>query len=172
MVMFDENQMLKKFNSVDEIICYFCTIRLNYYTKRKLFMLDDYNNKLIYITNKLRFIRAVMNDELVLRNRDESDIITDLESNNYYKQIKDKNDIESVENGSYNYLLSMQIRSFTREKIESLTKDKNDLEDKIRQLQQKEEKTIWLNDLEELEREYPKFIRELSKDNEGKVRKK
>ena len=66
----------------------------------------------------------------------------------------------------------MQIRSFTREKIESLTKDKNDIEDKIRQLQQKEEKTIWLNDLEELEREYPKFIRELSKDNEGKVHKK
>lgn len=172
MVMFDENQMLKKFNSVDEIICYFCTIRLKYYAKRKLFMLDDYHNKLIFITNKLRFIRAVMNDELILRNRDESDIITDLESNNYYKQIKDKNDIESLENGSYNYLLSMQIRSFTREKIESLTKDKNDLEDKIRQLQQKEEKAIWLNDLEELEREYPKFIRELSKDNEGKAHKK
>ena len=168
MVMFGEDGMLRKFNTVDEVIIYFCTVRLKYYIKRKLFMLTDYQTRLKFICNKLRFITAVMNDELILKNREETEILLELEENNYAKQ----NDTESsTTSGSYNYLLSMQIRSFTREKITLLTKEKNDLELKITDLQGTEEKTLWLNDLEELEREYPKFIKELSKDNKHILRK-
>ena len=175
MVMFDENGCLKKFNSTDEIIDYFCIIRLKYYVKRKEYLLNEYQTKLKFVNNKLRFIRAVMADEIILKNRKEVDIHKELEELNYDKHIKNNTDPieEDTENiSSYNYLLSMQIRSFTSEKIEQLTKEKIDLESKVLQLQETSEKTMWLNDIDELEQEYPKFIRELSKDNEKVKNKK
>ena len=180
MVMFDEKGCLRKFNSTDEIIDYFCIIRLKYYVKRKEYLLNEYQTRLKFINNKLRFIIAVMADEIILRNRKEIDIFTDLENLNYDKNLKNNEGMSREENSEgentdtkgYNYLLSMQIRSFTSEKLEQLNKEKFDLDNKVIELQETSEKTMWLNDIAELEKEYPKFIKELSKDNDSKSKKK
>jgi DNA topoisomerase-2 len=55
MHMFDENQKLKKYENVYDIIDKYMIVRMEYYAKRKAFVLDKLNRDVILISNKARF---------------------------------------------------------------------------------------------------------------------
>lgn len=163
MVLFNQEEQLKKFDTVDEIINYFCTVRYAFYVERKRHMLKALESELMYLGNKERFIQEVIDETLNIMNEEEQSIISVLEERNYDKDSKMKIEIdedgEEKEIGGYDYLLRMQVRTFTANKVRQIRNDIASLQEKVDGLRATSEKQLWINDLEEFEVEYSRFLR-------------
>jgi DNA topoisomerase-2 len=68
MVLFRADGTLKRYNDALEILCEWYKNRKPYYAKRKEWMIQKLNAEHKRISNKLRFILAVIADELKIRN--------------------------------------------------------------------------------------------------------
>ena len=90
MVLFTENNKLKKFYTVDDIIEMFCKKRYVYYQLRKKSQLKKLNQQLKILSNKYRFLQDVMNDKLVIFKKDYDVIVESLTKNKYDKYNKPK----------------------------------------------------------------------------------
>ena len=148
MVLFTDDSKVIKFKSVKEIITYFCEKRIQFYEKRKKYQLKIMRSNLKILQNKVKFLEEVMDENLVINKRSEDEICNDMDSHEYDK--KDE---------SYDYLLNMNIRSFTSEKIDKMSSDIVELEGKINNLESKTEKDIWRKDLDNFESEYRKIYK-------------
>jgi DNA topoisomerase-2 len=158
MVLFTSEGKIKKFNNVNEIIDEFCTVRLSFYKKRKKYILDNLKKEIKYLGNKKRFLEAVIEGDILLFqqkghkriSRSSEDILKELEEKKYDKDPKE---------GTYDYLLRIQVRGITKEKIDSL---RNDIESKLNEQKSLESKTprhLWNNDLDYFTQEYKKFFK-------------
>jgi DNA topoisomerase-2 len=172
MVLFDETGHIKKYDNVEQIIDSFCKVRLSYYIKRKAHMLKQLQHDITFLGNKKRFLGEVMSGDIKLfddsgktrKSRKTVDLFNDLESRGYDKNTKEEKDDDDEEKGAYNYLLSMQFRSITEEKIDKL---KNDIESKIKtrnSLSKRTEKDLWISDLDEFEKGYEKWLKVIAKE--------
>lgn len=151
MVLFDEKNKIKKYDSVYEILNSFCTVRYKYYHLRKEYQLKQLGIELKMLQNKERFISEVMDDTLDIMKKKETVIIRKLQQRNYDEDLK-------KENGGYEYLLGMQIRNFTEEKVTSLQKEIEVLISKIQTLTNTTEKQLWLNDIDEFKVKYDEWL--------------
>ena len=151
MVLFDEKNKIKKYDSVFEILNRFCVVRYRYYHLRKEYQLRQLGVELKMLQNKERFISEVMDDTLDIMKKKEAVIILKLKERNYDEDLK-------KENGGYEYLLGMQVRSFTEEKVNSLRNEIRVLIDKIETLQNTTEKQLWINDLDEFKIKYDEWL--------------
>ena len=154
MVLFDENNCLKKYDTTDEIIDNFCKIRLSYYVKRKKHQIKNLENSLRHLSNKQRFILEVISKKLKIMNVSEKVIVETLRNRKY--------DEDSSE-GGYDYLLRLQVRTFTAEKVDSIRKEIEKVEKAIKVLKKTSEQKIWLSELKELEKHYEKWLKDLQK---------
>ena len=68
MVLFDQRGKLRRYNSAAHILTEWYKLRLPYYETRKDWMVGKLDAELRRISNKLRFILAVLSDELKIRN--------------------------------------------------------------------------------------------------------
>lgn len=131
---------ITKFKTVQEIMQVFCKKRLAYYGKRKKYQLKHLRHDLMMSRNKNRFLKAVMDKTLEIFQVPEEQVIESLEKGKYDK-VDEK----------YEYLLSMNIRSFTKAKIDELKKKISNLKDQITTLESQTPKDLWEIDLQELE---------------------
>lgn len=178
MVLFDENGCIKKYESTDEIIDAFCQVRIVYYAKRKKHLIDHMNRDISLMGNKKRFLEEVMNGDMKLfdasgkirKSRKIADIVKDLEERGYDKDTKvvneddNEDDDENEVKGGYDYLLRLQFRSITEERINKL---KNDIASNIKArdaLTKKTEKDLWTDDLDEFEKAYTKWLKIMEKE--------
>jgi len=183
MVLFT-NEGLRKFESVDEIIDYFCTIKYDYYGKRKKNILEKLEKELTLLGNKKRFMIDVIDQNIILYKKDGKknqarpidEIIYELEERKYdkiFRETKNTSKEESAdhdgEHGSehgYEYLLRMQFLSITKEKISKLENDISSLLEKRNELSSTTEKEMWLKELEIFEEEYLKFEESLQMEDD------
>jgi DNA gyrase/topoisomerase IV subunit B len=165
MVLFNQEERLKKYNQVDDIIDDFCKVRYEYYIKRKKHQINELETEIKFLGNKERFVNAVMNNSLNVMNVPEDDIVKELEKQKYDKFFGnniENPDVEEDTNTSskgYDYLLRLQIRTFTKEKVKKL---KNDIASKIEDLntlKSTSERNIWNSELDEFSLEYQKFLK-------------
>jgi len=162
--MFDENEKIKKFENISQIINTFCVQRYKYYVLRKEYMINNIEKKIRIFKNKMRFINEVMDDKLVLKRKKESVIIIELEERGYDK-----------EEDSYSYLLALPVRVFTDEKIEELKENIRKLEEELENIKKTSEKEMWVNDLDDFEKAYGEWlddIQESEKKSESRRKKK
>jgi DNA topoisomerase-2 len=178
MVLFDENGSIKKYNNVDEIIDSFCRIRMMYYVKRKKHLIDQMDHDIKFLGNKKRFLEEVLNGNIKLfdasgkirKSRKTADLMADLESRGYDKDTKvekkkDEDDEDEKEDtGGYDYLLRLQFRSITEERINKLEKDISSKIESRKGLSKKKEKDLWVSDLDEFEKAYTKWLKVIEKE--------
>ena len=69
MYLFDENQKLKKYNSVEDIIEKYYPVRLKGYQDRKKYILEELENKSKLYSNKARFIKENCDGVIDLRKK-------------------------------------------------------------------------------------------------------
>ena len=143
MVAFDRNSVLKKYNSVNDILNEFVDTRKLYYDKRKIYSLDKLSECIKLNTLKMRFIQQFIDGEIEIMKKSKSMIEEQLKSNNYPKI-----------DGSYDYLLRMPIYNLTLEQIQELedTISKKQLEHDT--LVSKTVNELWLDDINILEKNY------------------
>jgi DNA topoisomerase II len=127
---------VKKYECAEEILWDFYEYRKSFYVKRKEYIDLTLSNELKLLTEKLRFIKMVMDSQILVFRRKKSDIITDIESNNFEK-IKD----------SYNHLLEIKIHAFTEDKLNELQSKIGTLTQELDILRSKSSNDLWLEDL-------------------------
>jgi DNA topoisomerase-2 len=160
MHLFDSNGTIKKYDSVIEIMDEYYTVRLDLYLKRKEYLLNILKYEVKKISNKVKFILMIINKELKINNRPKAAIEEDLITHKFKKF-----------DGNYNYLLTMPIHNLTMEKINELKKQQEDKENEYNELEKLTPENIWLMELEKLEKEYNKWIKNKNSDDKIVVKK-
>lgn len=139
----DENGKLKIFDSTYDIIKYFVDFRLKYYHKRKQFMLDKMNHELKILSNRGKFIKAILDGKIKINNVPKAEIITQIESIG----------LDKIDD-SYDYLLRMPIYSLTKELFDKLKEDFSNKKLEIKKLEETDPKDMYLSDLDELKKKF------------------
>ena len=137
----DENEKLKIFDCVEDIVKYFVDFRLVFYQKRKDYLIDKLTKELRVLAFKAKFIKSIIDKKLVVNNVKKEVIVKWLDDNKFEK-IDD----------SYNYLLNMPIYSLTNERYMELMKNAKDKKEELDLIKEKEPKEMYLTDLNELKK--------------------
>jgi len=167
MNLYDENNKLKNFKSPEAILEYYYTHRLNYYELRRQNIINNLEQDLFLLSTKARFILDVINDDVKIRNIPKAEVVKQLENLKYPKMVnsilinmdkmteKQRNDSSY---GSYDFLISMPIYNLTKEKVDDLLKEKENLEATLTLMKSKTDKILWEEDLKLFEGEYKKHM--------------
>jgi DNA topoisomerase-2 len=139
----DEFGKLKIFETSEEIIEYFTKFRLAYYNIRKQHTLDKLNRELKILSNRGRFIKAILDEKLKINNVSKIEIIKGIETLGL-EQIDD----------SYDYLLRMSIYSLTKELFDKMKQDFTAKKEEIKILEDTDPKDMYLLDLSELKKKF------------------
>ena len=78
MVLFSPEGKLKKYDTVEEILETFFNLRLQYYTIRKDYMISVLKKEVATLTNKARFIKMVIEDELIIKKKKRVILVNEL----------------------------------------------------------------------------------------------
>ena len=159
MHLFNEEQQLKKYNDVYEIIKAFMDVRLKFYAKRKTHQLNELQRRVTLLSNKARFIEMQCKDELDLRRKKKDEVVSLLQSHKFDKMEGD---------ADYKYLRQMPMDSVLEENIIKLRKERDQSKEEYETLIATQEKAIWLHELDDLETAYGIYRTEREKRQQGR----
>jgi DNA gyrase/topoisomerase IV subunit A len=138
----DENGEMKIFETCSEIINYFMDFRLKFYIKRKEYQILQIEKNLLLLTNRAKFIKMIIDDELIINKRTKAEIEKDLV----------KNKFDQIE-GSYDYLLRMAISSLGKEQYDKMVKEVAESKKELIAAKKLEPREVFKSDLEQLAKE-------------------
>jgi hypothetical protein len=117
-----------------------------------------------HISNKVRFILEIIEDKFDIMNVPEQEIIRKLVEDGYDRE-NEASTVAEDEGSSkgYEYLLRLNVRNFTAEKVENLKKDLTLIEATIKDIEGTDAKKMWLNDLGDFEGEHTKWLKTINK---------
>lgn len=142
MHMFDEREKLVKYDTPEEIIDHYMSVRMDIYKKRKAHLLAALEHEAIVLNNKARFISDILNDKLDLRRKKKEMVKALLKAENY-AIIDDDED--------YAYLVRLPMDSVTQENVTKLLESKKSKLTELDVLKSTTERDMWLNELNTLE---------------------
>ena len=163
MNMFDANEKLKKYNTPEEIVDDYYPVRIEYYQKRKTYLLDALRKELLVLSNRARYISEILDDTIDLRRKTTAMMVQILKDRKYDMQMQNGDDIDDRDGGDsgsagYKYLLKLPMDSVSEENVEKLRTEKEKKEKELAYLESKTTENLWQDDLAELEEEYKKFM--------------
>jgi len=161
MNLFNYEDKLKKYDSVEEIIDDYFDIRLDYYEERKNFMIDALEKELLVLSNKAKYIKELLDGTIDLRKKKKQEISKMLLENNY-------NIIDDDE--EFKYLVKMPMDSVSDENVEKLLKDHKEKQDELERIKHTTIQQMWLSELEILENEYQEYQKEREQAQLGEIK--
>jgi DNA topoisomerase-2 len=144
--MFDENCKLKKYEDVHELIRGYYPVRLAAYRKRKTYLVNEMQRRMLVLTNKARYIEFTLIDKIDLRRKNAEAVTKMLDTNGF-----DKVD------GDYKYLVKMPMDSVTIENVDRLRKERDDTQKELDVLIGTTLEQMWMKELNDLEKEYATY---------------
>ena len=155
MHLFDANDTLQKYEKVSDIIDSYYDVRLKLYKTRKDYMITSLEKVLIRLTNRAKYIKENLDGTIDLRKKNKEQVNQMLESKGYYKIMdNDENDY------NYKYLIKMPMDSVTEENVERLNKERGDKEAELEIIKNTTINKMWLNELDELKKQYMEYKEE------------
>jgi DNA topoisomerase-2 len=136
----DENNRVREFKSVEEILDAFIDIRLKYYDKRKAHLTNKISTELKRLISKMLFFKGIIDKTIVISNKSKDNIEKQLEKIDKIIKIDD----------SYDYLLNSPLHSITKEKIIQLKEQIVKLKEELDGIKKSTITTMWSNDLIQL----------------------
>ena len=149
MYVIDNNGYPRKYASAELLLSDFCYFRLPYYEKRQNYWLGEWRKQVQKENNRYKFVKLVVDKKLNMHQDDEK-----LEANMLQLGLEQLSDTPS-----FDYLLSMQMRSMTKKRLEEIKKEIDVLQAKIEDWESKTPSDLWKLDLEKFKTEYPKFVK-------------
>ena len=153
MNLFNSEDKLKKYNSVNEIIDDFFNVRLEYYGLRKEYLIDVLERELIVLSNKAKYIQEVLNGTIDLRKKKKDEIIQMLQTKGYQKIVNENNVVDE----EYKYLVRMPMDSVSEENVEKLLNDYDRKQKELAEIKAMSYQQMWLRELDALEQEYVNY---------------
>uniref|UniRef100_A0A453T0C0 DNA topoisomerase (ATP-hydrolyzing) n=2 Tax=Aegilops tauschii subsp. strangulata TaxID=200361 RepID=A0A453T0C0_AEGTS len=166
MRLFDSDGKIRKYDTPEDILKDFFKLRLQFYGRREAVMLQNIGEELLMLKNKVRFILAVISGDIKLFKRNRAERFLELKQKGY--EPFPKRNItpdpvavggatevdEGIHASDYEYLIAMAVGgTFTPEKVQELIAQQKKLEDEAESLGKATPKTLWLRDLDALEKE-------------------
>lgn len=173
LVLFNKDRKITRYSNIGEIMEEHFLVREDYYRKRKDFMIARLTRECEILANKVRFILAVVNSELIINKKQKASLVQELHSKGFatkrqldmiFKEPTLQSDSESVKESEseteiglivpskeYDYLLSMPLWSLTYEKVEALKKEFNEKQAQLVILKKTTIYEMWMQDLEALD---------------------
>lgn len=140
----DENNKIIECKSIYDVIDHYYDLRLNYYEKRKAWLIKDLTRRLIENVSRYTFINAVIGGEIVIAKKEDDEIIKQLEKFDKIVKIND----------SYDYLLAMQMRSMTKAHLDKLKEQLLALKAELLRVREMTTVDMWKEDLEEFKKAF------------------
>jgi len=148
MVLFDKNETLQKYNSVQKILKTFCADRYDLYVKRREGILKAMEFDLKILQNKKRFISEITEGKLVIKDKEDDELEEELKKKKY-----------ATKDDKYDYLTTIQMRQITKTKIKELQTQIDKLTKDIDTYRKLTPLDIWKNELSELSSKYQDYIK-------------
>ena len=161
MNLFNSEDKLKKYESVEEIIDDYFDIRLEYYEDRKDFMIESLEKELMILSNKAKYIQELLNGTIDLRKKKKQEII-DILQDKEYDTIDDDEE--------FKYLVRMPMDSVSDENVDKLLKDHHSKQDELDRIKATTIQQMWLSELEIFENEYQEYQKEREQSQIGDVK--
>ena len=165
---YDDKGIIQKYDSPEEIITEFSKVRLDFYAKRKGHLLADYQLRHGKASARFKFVTSIIDGSLDIYRKSRA-VVEDLLATQGYPRFGGSTSSEEADEnntgGSYQYLLSMQISSFTEETLKDLQKQIEDLTACITVLTNKLPEDLWLDELKMIQAEYKTMLENWLKDN-------
>jgi DNA topoisomerase-2 len=136
MHLFHPTHGIKKYESAEEILVDFMEIRIEYYNKRKSYILESLKKEFTELQNKAKFIKYVVEDKITIFKQKKSSIEERLEELKFLK-IGDK----------FDYLLNIKTYQYTEEEIKTLTDKVKEIHQEIKILKQTPIIDLWKEDI-------------------------
>jgi DNA topoisomerase-2 len=175
LVAFDHQGRIHKYASPLDILEEFYGVRLQYYQQRHRYMQGELERERARLTNQARFVKAIIDGDLVVSKKKKSALVAELDEAQYRRFPKvadakkqgefeavvnndevDENDDEETAAGAndFDYLLGMAIWSLTQERVDKLNAQIADKEAELYDLCSKTPKDLWNADLDALSEEW------------------
>lgn len=127
---------LIKYNSPLDILEEWIDVRLDYYKRRKIYLLQELRHKLERIECELWFITGIIDGTITVFRRTRADIID---------QITRGLPLQAPT--STDYLLTLPVSSFTQEKLNKLEQLRTELKTNVSELEEMAHEQLWINDI-------------------------
>lgn len=137
-----ENDMPHHFADTIEIMNMFCAKRFELYKIRKKGLIASYEDDLKRESSRYRYLKAIVEGELVLNNHTDESLINVLEELDLLRWSNSKE-----KEPNYDYLLNMATRSLTSTRMEKLAKELEKIQESIDELRNMRVKDLWLADI-------------------------
>lgn len=160
MYAFNAQGQITKYDTVFDVINEFYEVRLDYYQKRKAFILGKLENDMELLQNKIRFIKEVVSERLQVHKMKKSDLEDYLETNTFKKY-----------DSSFDYIIRIPVYNLTTDKVAELEADIIKALDDLNYLKDKRPEDVWKEELDEFEKTYDKFLAEDKKQPTKKAKK-
>ena len=168
MWLFNTNGRLQKYTTIYEIIDEWYHYRFNLYVKRKEYILGRLKRELDIIKYKVTFINEIIKNTIDIRGKKKS-IILDLLETKKYPKLSNKIDDESK---SYDYLLKMDLYKLTVEEIEILTKQRDQKEMEVNELESTTIEKLWEGELDDFKKIYESDLKNYAQKKKLIIKKK
>lgn len=161
MNLFNSEDKLKKYETVEEIIDDYFDIRLEYYEDRKDFMIEALERELLILSNKAKYIQELLNGTIDLRKKKKQEIM-DMLQEKEYDTIDDDEE--------FKYLVRMPMDSVSEENVEKLLNEHKSKQDELERIKSTTIQQMWLSELEILEHEYQEYQKERELSQQGDIK--
>jgi DNA topoisomerase-2 len=161
MNLFNAEDKLTKYDSVDSIIDDYFGIRLDYYNERKMNLIENLEKELIIMSNKVRYIQEVLAGTIDLRKKKKQEITNLLKGKNYDMMEEDD---------EYKYLVRMPMDSVSEENVEKLVAEHSSKSAELVRIKNTTIQQMWLKELDILENEYKEYQKERALAQQGDVK--
>lgn len=162
MHLFDCERKMKKYKSPYAIIDEWFPERMRMYGERREYLIGRMKVECKKLSEKARFIEMVVEGDLVLSNRPDAAICTDLHKAKfspsppeftYRRRDQEEARVEEVSeedgnNARYSWLLGMPLRSLTKEKVRAFREERDRKLEEMKKLEQTSPEDMWIGDLQ------------------------
>lgn len=169
MVAIDENNYPTRFSKPEDILKVWCPRRLTYYDRRRDYLLKLAHHNLDRALNRYKYVKAVGVDKTLDMHQDDDALEKAMLKMGLQKMSSSvvperdsttggDDNSSSSSSVSFDYLLSMQMRSMTVKKLAELKKEADIMRQKIKDLEGTTGADLWRADLDSFEIGYKKYL--------------
>ena len=164
MILFDAHGHIRRYEATEDILRDYFAVRLALYEARKAHVLACLARDHARATDKVRFLREVIAETLVLKHRTQDAVRRDMHARGYALFAEDGTPLHDADPApdvlakGYAYLLSMPLFSLSTEKIEATEAHLRKLTSDLEALRARSPEDLWHADLDAFEAEYATWL--------------
>ena len=145
LTLFDEKDKLVKYSTVNSILKHFFKVRLDFYGKRRDYLIKTLKELISILFAKIKFIQEVIAGTIKVWTKTRQQVLEQIQKKGYPRTT-----MEASTKKSWDYLLDLRIGTFTKDFVERLQRDLDKKTETLGKLKKTTPAKMWVSDLTKL----------------------